>query len=113
MKRINWQVVLCACLLALSAVFYSIHYLIFKDAHHIFIYMFGDIAFVFTEVLLVTVIIHRVLEARERKARLVKLNMVIGAFFSEAGDMQATLQARNDEQDVAEDSVLFDGAHNT
>jgi hypothetical protein len=86
MKRLNWQVVLCACLLALSAVFYFVHYLIFKDAHHIFIYMFGDIAFVFTEVLLVTVIIHRVLEARERKARLVKLNMVIGAFFSEAGD---------------------------
>ena len=86
MKRINWQVILGLALLALSALFYGLHYLIFRDPHHIFIYMMGDIGFVFVEVLMVTLIIHRVLDAREKKARLIKLNMVIGAFFSEVGE---------------------------
>jgi len=40
---------------------------------------------VFVEVLLVTLIIHSVLEEREKKARLEKLNMVIGVFYSEVG----------------------------
>jgi hypothetical protein len=74
----------------LSAAFYFFHYAIFHDAHHIFIYMVGDIAFVPIEVLLVTVIIHRVLSAREKNARMEKLNMVIGAFFSEVGTQLLT-----------------------
>ena len=85
MKRLNWKLLLGASLLILSILFYFLHYLLFKDAHHIFIFLIGDIAFVFVEVLLVTLIIHRVLEEREKKARLKKLNMVIGAFFSEVG----------------------------
>lgn len=74
-----------AVLLALSIVFYCIHYLIFRDSHHIWLYLIGDIAFVFIEVLMVTIIIHRVLETKERKARIDKMNMSIGAFFSEVG----------------------------
>ena len=76
---------LAITLLVLSTSFYFIHYLIFRNPHHIFIYLISDIAFVFVEVLLVTLLIHRVLERREKKARLEKLNMIIGAFFSEVG----------------------------
>ena len=47
--------------------------------------MVGDIAFIPIEVLMVTLIIHRLLLDREKKAMLKKLNMVIGAFFSEVG----------------------------
>jgi len=64
---------------------YFIHYLIFRDAHHIFIYLIGDIAFVFLEVLLVTLVLHQLLQYREKKVMLNKLNMVIGAFFSDVG----------------------------
>ena len=85
MKRFNWQILLGISLLVLSAVFYFLHYVMFRDPHHIFIYLVGDVAFVFIEVLLVTLIIHRVLEQREKKGRLEKLNMVIGTFFSEVG----------------------------
>jgi hypothetical protein len=85
-KRFSWQVLQGILLLALSTFFYSLHYLIFRDPHHIFIYMIGDIGFVFIEVLLVTLIIHRVLHDRDRKAHLQKMNMVIGAFFSEVGN---------------------------
>ena len=86
MKRLfNWQVLLGLSLIALSALVYFIHYFIFRDAHHIFIYLIGDIAFVFLEVLLVTLILHQLLRYREKKTMLNKLNMVIGAFFSEVG----------------------------
>jgi len=81
----RWQIILGLSLVVLSVIFYFIHYAIFRDSHHIFIYMIGDIAFVFVEVLLVTLIIHQLLSAREKRARLEKLNMVIGAFFSEIG----------------------------
>ena len=90
MKHFRWQILLAGFLLSLSAVFYFIHYLIFHDAHHIFIYLVGDIAFVPIEVLLVTVIIHQLLSAREKNARMEKLNMVIGAFFSEVGTQLLT-----------------------
>ncbi len=76
MKKINWQIILGVTLVASSIALYSIHYFIFRDPHHIFIYMVGDIAFVPIEVLLVTLIIHRVLSDREKKAMLKKLNMV-------------------------------------
>lgn len=72
-------------MIILSMVVYFIHWLIFRDPHHIFIYMIGDIAFVFTEVLMVTLIIHALLSEREKRAILEKLNMVIGLFFSEVG----------------------------
>ena len=85
MKHISWQVILGLSLILLSIFFYLIHYAIFRDPHHIFIYLIGDVAFVFTEVLLVTLIIHQLLTTREKRARLEKLNMVIGAFFSEVG----------------------------
>ncbi len=84
-KIFDWQVMLGLILVGLSALVYFIHYLIFRDARHIFIYLIGDIAFVFIEVLLVTLVIHKVLAIREKKALLNKLNMVIGAFYSEVG----------------------------
>ncbi len=86
MKRIfDWQVVLGIILITMSALVYLLHYLIFRDARHIFIYLIGDIAFVFLEVFLVTLVVHNLLTMRERRERLRKLNMVIGAFFSEVG----------------------------
>ena len=87
MKRIlNWQVFLGLILIALSALVYYIHFLIFRDTHHIFLYLIGDIGFAFFEVLLVTLVLHQLLHYREKKVMLNKLNMVIGAFFSEVGD---------------------------
>jgi hypothetical protein len=85
MKRQNWQLGLGVVLLLLSVLFYILHYVLFRDLHHIFLYLVGDIAFVFVQVLLVTLIIDRLLQERERQARLENLNMVIGAFFSEVG----------------------------
>jgi hypothetical protein len=87
MKKIlkNWTFRIALLLIMASALFYTIHYFIFRDAHHIFIYMIGDFGFLFIDVLLVLLIIERLLASREKKSILYKLNMVIGTFFSEVG----------------------------
>ncbi len=72
-------------LVILSVITYSFHYLIFQDSHHIFIYLLGDIAFVPIEVLLVSMIIHHLLNEMDKRNKLEKLNMIIGIFFSEVG----------------------------
>ena len=85
MSHVSRQVWFGIMLVVLSVLTYYLHFLVFRDPHHIFIFMVGDVAFVFIEVLLVSLIIHQILEQRERRNRLEKLNMVIGAFFSEIG----------------------------
>ena len=72
-------------LLAASALLYFIHYLIFGDPHHIFIYLLGDIAFLPIEVLVVAVIVERIISHHDKHKLVSKLNMVIGTFFSELG----------------------------
>jgi len=84
-KYLNWTVSVSLLLIAASALTYTIHYFIFQDAHHIFIYMIGDIGFLFVDVLLVILFIERILARREKRAVMKKLNMVIGTFFSEVG----------------------------
>jgi hypothetical protein len=84
-SKLATGIILGLTLISLSVVFYFIHYLLFHDSHHIFIYLVGDIAFVPIEVLLVTLILHKLLEEREKRSMLHKLNMVIGVFFSEVG----------------------------
>jgi hypothetical protein len=86
MKRFfNWQIILALILVLLSVAFYFIHYFIFRDVHHIFLYLIGDIAFLFLDVLIVMLFLHRLLVYREKQSIRKKLNMVIGTFFSEVG----------------------------
>ena len=107
MKRTYWLAYLALGLVALSAAIYLIHYAIFRDAHHIFIYLIGDVAFVPIEVLLVTVIIHQLLSVREKRALLKKLNMVIGAFFTEVGgELLQRFAALDDDVDVVRHNLI-------
>ncbi|UCH78269.1 MAG: hypothetical protein JSU81_11200 [Candidatus Coatesbacteria bacterium] len=96
MKGWNRFLYLTAGLVALSAILYAFHFFLFRDTHHIFIYLVGDVAFVPIEVLLVTVIIHRLLTYREKRTLLTKLNMVIGAFFGEVGTELLNIFAAHD-----------------
>jgi len=87
MKKLNsYLISLAAIFLGLSAILYFVHYLIFRDAYHIFIYLLSDLAFLPLEVLIVGVVIERVLEHNEKREKLQKLNMVVGAFYSELGN---------------------------
>ena len=93
--------IVALALIAISGMLYGLHYAIFRDAHHIGIYLLGDIAFVPIEVMLITLIVDRLLEARARQAMLKKMNMVIGTFFSVLGapllGMLRSLSANADE----------------
>jgi hypothetical protein len=78
-ERIVWV------MLALSLGLYWTDYLLFGQWREIGLGFLGNLAFLPIYVLFVTLMIERVLKARERDAIRQKLNMVIGVFFSEIG----------------------------
>ena len=90
MKRYRWQILLGLALILASVVLYLIDYEVFGGARDILVFILGSIAFVPVEVLLVTLIINGLLNQREKRNRLEKMNMVIGSFFSEVGTLLLT-----------------------
>lgn len=106
MKKDRWQIKFGVVLLLLAAALYFLHYLIFHDLHHIFVYLVGELAFLPVEVLIVTLIIHKLLDRKERELRLNKMNMVIGVFFSEIGrDMLKRFQEFDPDRDELSSSL--------
>ncbi|MGB2982235.1 MAG: hypothetical protein WBC63_00030, partial [Candidatus Bipolaricaulia bacterium] len=97
MKRRHWQLVAGLALVAVSLILYAIHYVVFGDSRHIFLWSFTSLAFLPISVLFVTLIINRLLTDRDRRAKLQKMNMVIGAFFSEVGNDLLALLSRWDD----------------
>src|SRR5512145_944286 len=84
-EETRWKVLAGIILVTLTLLLMTVHYLVFQDSHHLFIYFLGDLAFVPIEVLCVTLIIDQMMESREKQQRMEKLNMVIGIFFSRVG----------------------------
>jgi len=85
MKLSRWYILLAGLLAIISFSFYLAQVMIFHKPHDTFFYMLQDLAFVPIQVLLVTLILNDLMGRREKKALLNKMNMVIGAFFGEAG----------------------------
>jgi len=98
----RWKLFAGIGLVTLSLAMFTAHYLIFQDAHHLFIFFISDIAFIPIEVLIVTLIIDQMLESREKQRRMEKLNMVIGTFFSTIG---TPLLAQISKADTSLDTV--------
>lgn len=86
MNRKYWRLTISLVFLTVSTVLYFVHYFIFRDTHHIFLYLVGDIAFLFTDVLIVTLIIDQLLHIRDKKTMMQKRNTIIGVFFIEIGN---------------------------
>ena len=84
-KKISWKFLTAFILIISSIAIYIVNYFIFRNPHDIFFYLTIDIAFLPINVLLVTLLIDTLLNQREKKSMLNKLNMVIGVFFSETG----------------------------
>ncbi len=72
-------------MLAVSLTLYGLEYLFYGHPREIGLSFLGNLAFLPIYVLFVTLMIERVLKARERDALRQKMNMVIGVFFSEVG----------------------------
>lgn len=87
MKR-SWPVIwIIAALLGASGIFYVIDFALYADLRNTMgFYTVLDIAFIPLNVLIVGLFINRLLASRERAELLHKMNMVVGAFFSQAGN---------------------------
>ena len=100
--------VMVIILVLLSAVLYSLHYLIFKDLHHVLIFFLGDIAFLPVEIVFVSLIFHKIIEEREKKNTLRKINMLIGVFFSEIGNQLLANMTKSDTNiDAIKEKLIF------
>lgn len=82
---LNKTLMVCT-LFSVSILLYAMDYVLLGSAKELSIWFLGNLAFLPVYVIIVTLMIERVLKERERQAVMRKLNMVIGVFFSEAGN---------------------------
>lgn len=85
MKKMKSSFLLVLLLVALSVALYMLQLIIFHSSRDTGFYILQDIAFLPLQVAIVTVALGSFLKNREKTERLGKINMVINAFFSEAG----------------------------
>jgi len=81
----SWRFRFALGMVGLSVAIYAADYLIFGHFRDIATGFFESTAALFLYVLVVVLVIEEVLARQEKKARLKKMNMVIGAFFSSVG----------------------------
>jgi hypothetical protein len=84
-RKFGWQFNLALLLIASSVLVYVFYYVVFRDADFMAQTGILDLGFLPISVLLVTLVLDGLMSRREKLARLNKLNMVIGVFFSEVG----------------------------
>lgn len=85
MKKVIWNAGVAVALVLLSVAIYEAQIIIFDRRGETLFYLLQDLAFVPVQVLLVTMIVNEMLRRREQSILRHKMNMVIGAFFSEMG----------------------------
>jgi len=86
MKKINSTFLLLVFLLAVSLAFYMLQLMQFQSPRDTAFYFLQDMAFLPLQVAIVTIVIGKILNYREKRERLKKTNMMLGAFFSEVGN---------------------------
>ncbi len=85
MTRSKWLTTLAFSFLLSSVIVYCIHFWIFQDSEFIFRYFIAQMGFLPISTLLVTIVLNQLMGKREKNVRMQKLNMVIGAFYSDVG----------------------------
>ncbi|MFA4886030.1 MAG: hypothetical protein WC601_09705 [Desulfotomaculaceae bacterium] len=85
MKLLNSRLFLSILLVVLSALFYAVYYFFFKDINTMITWVIMSIAFLPINILIVSLVVEGVISKRDKLILLKKLNMVIGAFYSEVG----------------------------
>jgi hypothetical protein len=110
MRLRRWQVEIAATLIILAVLVYVARWLLFSsDSLHneMLRYLVDDIAFLFIQVLLVSMLVDGLMQRRSRDQMLKKLNMIIGAFYTECGTDLLGRVARLDDRlgDVRGDLV--------
>jgi len=85
LEKFSWNIKIAGLLIFASLILYIAQTLIFKEPKTELFYLGINLVFLPIEALIVVIIIQTGINEREKKVMLEKLNMVIGAFFSEVG----------------------------
>lgn len=83
--KASWRTKLILFLTLLSACFYGINYLVFRDPPFMLRLVTLQLGFVPISVLLITLFLNRLIANREKRVMMERLNVIIGSFFSEVG----------------------------
>ncbi|MGL5316637.1 MAG: hypothetical protein ACRC92_25490 [Peptostreptococcaceae bacterium] len=85
MKKRNYYIKVSIILVILSAIMFYIHYLVFGQAENTAYYSLMNLCFIPINSLVVTILLEKLIDAKEKKERMNKLDMLVGLFFSEIG----------------------------
>ena len=85
MKRLNFYIKVSIVLILLSTIMFYLHYLVFGQGENTAYYSFMNLCFIPINCLFVTIVLEKLIEAKEKKERIDKLNMLVGIFFTELG----------------------------
>ena len=116
MRQQRSELLLVLGLLGLGAALYALRWTMFPGAplhNEMWRFFVGDVAFLFLQIAVVTLIIDRMLRDREKQAMLRKLNMVIGAFFSEMGtELLGRISVTDSNLDAIRSNLIPDASWN-
>ncbi|MBN2898546.1 MAG: hypothetical protein JXO44_07210 [Clostridia bacterium] len=97
-----------AGLIGLSIALHYVHFLVFRDVHHLMIFLLADVAFIPLEVFFVSLILERIIEKQEAEKTIKKMNMLVGLFYQQFGNKLLTLFVGVDQEHVTgEDALLM------
>ncbi len=110
MRRLSWEIKFSIILIAISSVLYVLHYVLFRDSHHIYLWSLTALAFLPISVLFVTMVINKILAGREKSIKMKKLNIVISVFFNEFGNQLLTYlsEVNKNINDIKEKLIITD-----
>jgi len=102
------HIILGAGLVALSVLLHGLHYAVFKDMHHLMIFLVADIAFVPLEVFFVSLVLEQLIKKQEEEKILKKMNMLVGLFYQQFGNKLLTLFVNVDKEiDKCDNGLLM------
>jgi uncharacterized protein (DUF2267 family) len=109
MHRATWRIKLGFGLAAATAFVLLVNLMVFGTPKETTFWVMHSLAMMPIEILVVTLILNQLLEGRARQEMLHKLNMVIGAFFSEVGsDLLRRITAFDADVEVRENFFVKD-----
>jgi len=85
LHRVSWELKFALWLVAAFVALNLLHYACYRDAGHIFLWNLTALAFLPVSVLVVTLLVERMLAAREKSQRMQKTSILVGVFFSVVG----------------------------
>lgn len=85
MKRLKFNRMIMLVLIILFVLFFGLQQLIFRNLQETLYLFFQDLLFLPLQILLVTFVLNKVLESREKQEKLEQINIVVSAFFSDIG----------------------------